>query len=124
MKVNDRCGVLIVEDDESIAQFVQAVLAEEGYRVEVALSGEEGLAKVKSFHPDVVLLDLLLPGMDGATFMRELRRLTEGVRVILMTAAREGGEGIPPSEGLLLKPFDLNMLLGEVERVVAGMPCR
>jgi DNA-binding response OmpR family regulator len=125
VSANSRCSVLVVEDDESIAEFVESVLRDEGYTVTTAGSGEEGLRRVHSDQPDVILLDLLLPGIGGEAFLRDLReREGSTAPVILMTAAREAeAEGGVVAEGLLLKPFELSQLLGEVERVLAGRPC-
>ena len=126
MNSNQRCSVLIVEDDASIAEFVESVLSDEGYEVRIALDAEKALQEIEQERPDVVLLDLLLPGMAGQAFLQELRR-REGaaVAVIVMTAAREPGvEGVERAEGLLLKPFELTDLLGEVQRVLAGRVCQ
>jgi CheY-like chemotaxis protein len=122
---DERCSVLIVEDDPSIAEFVESVLRDEGYEVKTATDGQGALQEVERHRPDVILLDLLLPGMGGGTFRDELRR-REGapVRIIVMTAAREpGDESIKRADGLLLKPFELTQLLGVVQRVLAGQPC-
>lgn len=121
MDANERCVVLVVEDDASIAEFVESALSDEGYEVVVTPSGEEGLRQMAEQRPALILLDMLLPGMSGSAFLRQLRQTyPPGVPVVLMTAAREepAQEGIE-TEGLLLKPFELNALLGEVERVIA-----
>lgn len=125
MDEDGRCLVLVVEDDPSIADFVESVLTEEGYEVQVTPSAEEGLRLAGQKRPAVVLLDVVLPGMSGGEFLAELRRAYgPDIPVVLMTAARE--EPAQPgltAEGLLLKPFDLNALLHEVERVT-GEKCR
>ena len=125
MSAQEACLVLVVEDDPSIAEFVQSALADEGYRVAVTPSAEEGLQQVAEEQPAVILLDMLLPGMSGSAFLRRLRE-THGtaVPVVLMTAAREepAQEGLHTA-GLLLKPFELSTLLDQVERVT-GERCR
>lgn len=126
MGADKQCLVLIVEDDESIAQFVESVLSDEGYQVEVASDGEEGLQAVDRTRPDLVLLDMLLPVMDGPTFLRELRQHhAPAPPVVVMSAARdeitpEGG--LVEAEGRLPKPFELTDLLEEVDRLV-GRTC-
>jgi CheY-like chemotaxis protein len=119
------CVVLIVEDDPSIVEFVDAILHDEGYQVEAASDGQEGLRRVGEAAPDLILLDLLLPVMSGEAFLRELRRrVGTAIPVILMTATRDAGPSdAAPAEGVLLKPFELNALLAEVGRVLAGRPC-
>lgn len=125
MSTQEGCLVLVVEDDSSIAEFVESALVDEGYRVVVTPSGEEGLQRVAEERPAVILLDMILPGMSGGAFLRSLRQTYgTGIPILLMTAAREepAQEGLE-TEGLLLKPFELNTLLSEVERVT-GEPCR
>lgn len=125
MSPYDRCSVLVVEDDTSTAEFVEAVLRDDGYQVEIARDGVEALQNVERARPDVVLLDLLLPVMGGQSFMQELRRRRgRSIPVIIMTAAREPEpEGPAQAEGLLLKPFELGDLLEEVRRVLGARVC-
>ncbi len=122
----DRCSVLVVEDDQAIADFVASVLGEEGYQVEVVPSGEGGLDAVARVQPSVILLDLLLPVMSGPAFLEELhRRYGHTIPVIIMTAAREEArpeEGVS-AEGQLLKPFELRDLLAEIRRVLEQREC-
>ena len=126
MHANGRCSALVVEDDASIAEFVESVLCDEGYDVRMAHSGEEALRQVAESRPDVVLLDLLLPALGGEAVLSALReRYGHKVPVILMTAAREGvsqRESLE-AEGLLLKPFDLADLVREVQRQLATTSC-
>lgn len=122
--VNGRCSVLVVEDDASIAEFVGPLLQDEGYAVQVVDNGEEALALVQREAPDVILLDLVLPGMSGEAVLRELREGGARVPIILMTAASEAAPGGRlAAEGLLQKPFELNSLLDEVRRVLGSRVC-
>jgi len=122
---NRRCLVLVVEDDPSIAEFVEAALTDEGYEVRVTPSGEEGLQQAAKERPSAVLLDMTLPGMRGSAFLAQLRRAyPSDIPVVLMTAAREEpAQAELAVQGLLLKPFDLSRLVQEVERVTEGK-CR
>jgi len=126
MSTYGRCSVLVVEDDPPTAQLVQMVLSEEGYEVEIASNGEEALRRIEQAPPQMVLLDLLLPTMDGATLLRELRRRGKALPVILMTAGREGMEPTESArpEGILFKPFELTDLLEEVERLAREISCK
>ncbi len=122
---SNRGTVLIVEDDRATAEFVETVLSAEGYRVELSHNGEEALHYMEREHPALLLLDLLLPVMDGATLLRTLRlRWRRSFPVILMTAGRDGAEqaSILQVDGLLLKPFELDDLLSQVQALV-GEPC-
>ncbi len=124
VSAKERCSVLVVEDDASIAEFVVSVLEDEGYAVRATDNGEEALALVGREPPDVILLDLVLPGISGEALLRELRAADAHMPVILMTAAREAAPGGPvAAEGLLQKPFELASLLDEVERVLGERVC-
>jgi len=125
MWVEKHCAVLVVEDDQSTAEFVQWALSDEGYHVEIARNGEEALRFVETQRPALVLLDIVLPVVDGIAVLQALRaRWRRSIPVILMTAGRNGSEQAPSLEadGLLLKPFDLSDLLGLV-RAWVGEPC-
>ena len=69
--------ILIVEDEEAIANAMQIGLSEVGYEVEAVYDGEEGINRAKTFKPDLILLDLLLPKKDGMTVLHELRETAE-----------------------------------------------
>lgn len=77
--------MLLVEDDPRVRRVLRLALQDEGYQVREAASGHDGLAEVGQDPPDVVLLDLMLPDLDGFTVCREIRRST-GVPVIMVTA--------------------------------------
>src|SRR3970282_865687 len=79
--------VLVIEDEARIAQFLQRGLAYEGYRVDTAADGPAGLTLARENPPDVVILDWMLPGMDGLEVCRRLR--AGGPAPILMLTARE-----------------------------------
>ena len=78
-------SVLLVEDDPRVRRVLRLALQDEGYQVREAASGRDGLAEVSQDSPDVVLLDLMLPDLDGFTVCREIRRSTD-VPVIMVTA--------------------------------------
>lgn len=111
-------SILIVEDDSSIARGLQQNLRFEGYSVEVVADGELGLRFALEERPDLVLLDVMLPSMNGFEVLRELRRLEIDVPVILLTAK---GEEVDKVRGLdlgaddyVVKPFGLAELLARV----------
>jgi DNA-binding response OmpR family regulator len=77
--------VLVVDDEEAIAEAVRARLASEGYEVLVAGDGPQAIATCAQAHPDLVVLDLMLPGMDGLEVCREIQR-DRWVPVLMLTA--------------------------------------
>jgi CheY-like chemotaxis protein len=80
--------VLVVEDDETLRDLVRSYLGKEGFQVETAMDGPTGLAKARAFRPDVVVLDIMLPGLDGIEVLRQLRQ-ESSVYVLLLTAKAE-----------------------------------
>lgn len=113
--------VLVVEDDPALRETLVAILVEEGYLVDQAPHGAAALARVSVQMPDVIVLDLMLPIMDGATFVRELcrRGLRASLSILVLTAdarmevkVRQIGV-----EAALAKPFDLDLLLNEIARL-------
>ncbi|MBI4498684.1 MAG: response regulator [Chloroflexi bacterium] len=113
----------MVEDDQAITRFVSLALEQEGYQVQTAANGAEAIAQVEQELPDVILLDMLMPVMDGWEFARRFReRWNRKVPIVVMTAAtnaQERAEQIQ-AEGFLGKPFDLDDLLAVVERRTRG----
>jgi two-component system nitrogen regulation response regulator NtrX len=77
--------ILVVDDEESILRCLEGVLRDEGYEVVVAGSGEEALEKVEVEHPDAVLLDVWLPGIDGMETLECLRARLPGLPVVMMS---------------------------------------
>jgi DNA-binding response OmpR family regulator len=111
--------VLVVEDEADLRHFVEDVLISEGYRVVGASNGLEALDEVKRETPDVILLDMRLPVMDGWQFSRELRDhdgARQAIPIVVMTAlgardiAREIG-----AKAFLQKPFNIDDLLNIVQ---------
>src|SRR5512140_618230 len=80
--------ILVIDDEPSITSLISAYLKPEGYEVQTAADGITGLKAVRSFKPDLVILDLMLPGMDGMELLAALRRETNSY-VILLTAKTE-----------------------------------
>jgi two-component system, OmpR family, response regulator MprA len=119
--------VLVVEDDEEIAQVLQRSLRLEGYEVRLALDGETALDTAGAFSPDLVILDLGLPKLDG---MEVARRLREGDDVpILMLTARDAlearVEGLDAgADDYLVKPFERQELLARMRALLRRRPPR
>jgi two-component system chemotaxis response regulator CheY len=112
--------ILVVEDDAGIRETLVECLASEGYAVETASNGAEGLERVRRGRFDVVVLDLVMPIVNGAEFLEATGR-DPGLRevpVLLMTAAMPSPRGsFPRAAAYLAKPFELGELLDTVERL-------
>ena len=108
---------LVVEDERDQRDLVCEVLAAAGWRVEAAEDGVAGLGRVPDVRPDVILLDLRMPHLDGAGLLKMLRSTTGGraVRIVLTTAAEVTPELRELSDAVLTKPFtgaDLLRVIG------------
>ena len=112
--------VLIVEDEPNIVLSLQFLLGQEGYEVAVASDGLEALRAVESFQPQLVLLDVMLPGIDGFEVCRRLRAQPEGPKIILLTARGREAErqmGLDLGADLYVsKPFSTRELIASVRR--------
>ena len=83
--MNDPIKILIIEDDQFLAQIYPAKMAKSGHITEVALNGRDGLIKYKKFKPDIILLDLILPYMNGFEVMTELKKRKNTVPIIVIS---------------------------------------
>jgi two-component system nitrogen regulation response regulator GlnG len=115
-------SVLIIDDEEPIAWALRRAFEREKYRVEVAANAEDGLAKAKHFRPDVVFLDVRLPGMDGLTALRELKLAAPACAVIIITAHGNLNTAVKAVEGgafdYLAKPFELAQAIETAKRAL------
>lgn len=106
--------VLVVDDDESIRQFIEMALRDDGFEVAVAPEGATALLEAAVFKPDVILLDMRMPGVDGWTFA-EAYRAGPGPHapILVLTAARDAEEYAVAirADAVLAKPFDLAELI-------------
>jgi CheY-like chemotaxis protein len=114
---------MIVDDEPAICSMLVTVLEDEGYRAVAVNSGPEALARVGDERPDVLLVDIMMPGMDGRTLVARLRALPEPLApIIMMSAAVRAFAPQPGVVGFLAKPFDLDQLLDSIARAVAPDP--
>src|SRR6266705_1687029 len=107
--------ILIVDDDNRVTSALRRTLAYEGYQVSTAANGEAALADARSRPPDIVILDLMLPGIDGLEVCRRLRASGDGIAVLMLTARDAVADRVAGLEtgadDYLVKPFALEELL-------------
>jgi len=115
-------SVLVIDDDELHLALMQNILQQEGYKVFTTADGPQGIAIYKEHRPDIVLLDLGLPRMNGLEILRRLRTIDEKARIIVLT-----GHGSEESAELALrygasdyvrKPFDCSSLIKRIKVVI------
>jgi DNA-binding response OmpR family regulator len=110
--------ILVVEDEQKLAQFIQMELTQEGYQVTVAEDGITGLTAAREQHPDLILLDWMLPGLSGLEVCHRLRTTGDKVPVILLTArddVRDRVAGLDAgADDYVVKPFSIEELLARV----------
>ncbi|MBN1818562.1 MAG: response regulator [Sedimentisphaerales bacterium] len=123
-KKANKTKILVIDDEPNIVQTLQDRLEMNDYKVFTAGNGKEGLERFEEGHPDVILLDVIMPLMDGLEMLETLRKRPDGqdVSVIMLTArsqaqdiARAHAAGI---DDYIVKPFDLSELLEKIETVV------
>ena len=112
--------ILVIEDDEDIQELILHNLSNEGYRVTVATTGEDGLLKLKKDPFDCILLDIMLPGLNGLEVCRQLKKntKTQNVPVIMVTAKGEESDIVAGLElgadDYIVKPFSPRVLIARV----------
>ena len=117
---DNRKHILIVEDEEDVQELLRYNLTREGFTVKAAMRGEDGLKAVAQKRPDLILLDLLLPGMDGLEVCRQLKNdpKTAGIPILIVTAKSEESEVVAGlavgADDYVTKPFSMKVLISRV----------
>lgn len=110
--------ILLVEDEVKLARFIELELSYEGYRVSVTHDGFTGLTTARQEHPDLVVLDWMLPGLSGLEICRRLRATGDKVPIILLTAKDEVSDRVvgldAGADDYVVKPFSIEELLARV----------
>lgn len=124
MKTPNR-RILCIEDESEMIDLIRIILSRKGFEVEGASGGEEGLKKIHAQKPDLVLLDLMMPDMDGWEVYQQMKadEKTRGIPVIVVTAKAQSidkvlGLQIAKVDDYIAKPFSPEDLLSSVERVL------
>lgn len=122
--------ILVIEDESDILEVIQYNLEREGHRVIACRNGEQGLSRIRTDNPDLVILDLMLPGMDGVEVCRQVKSdpVTRAIPVIMVTAKGEEsdivlGLGIG-ADDYITKPFSPRELVARVKVVLRRGPLR
>jgi CheY-like chemotaxis protein len=117
-----RYRVLVVDDDSEAREIVEAVLIEAGYAVEVAADGFEAVAKLQATVPDLVLTDLMMPGMHGVDLAQWIRTYKTGLPVVVITGRETYGLRTDAEAygaiACLVKPVNLEELLWTIDRAL------
>lgn len=122
--------ILIVDDDKDVVETLRARLSKEGYLVSVAFDGEEALLRVKEDNPDILLLDLMLPKLDGFAVLREIReRFKDKWRPVIIISAKDELEAVSKSYNLeadhyLTKPCTMENILRGIRTMISLIPLR
>ncbi|HKC40260.1 MAG TPA: response regulator, partial [Gemmatimonadales bacterium] len=120
--------ILVIEDNADLAYGLRNNLEIEGYQVEVVGDGAKGLARARAAKPDLVILDLMLPGMDGFRVLRTLRDDGQATPVLILTARGEEADKVRGlrlgADDYVTKPFSVRELLARIESVLRRSPER
>lgn len=113
--------ILIIEDDEGILKFLRRGLAYEGYQIDIATNGQAGLSIARDTPPDLVVLDLMLPGIDGLEVCRRLRA-GGPIPILILTAKDSVNDRVlgldMGADDYMVKPFDLDELLARIRALL------
>lgn len=117
----DKQKILIVDDDENIAELISLYLIKECFSTEIAHSGRNALSLFKTYNPDLILLDIMLPDIDGYEICTEIRK-TSQVPIIMLSAKGEVFDKVLGlklgADDYMIKPFDSNELVARVKAVL------
>ena len=119
--MSEKQKILVVDDDQHIAELISLYLMKDGYDTQEVYDGKKALEAVTTYEPDLILLDLMLPGMDGYQVCAEVRK-TSKVPIIMLTAKGETFDKVLGLElgadDYIVKPFDAKELVARVKAVV------
>jgi CheY-like chemotaxis protein len=114
--------ILVIDDDPTLVKVVQPFLVSHGFSVSIAVDGEDGLAAVQKEAPDLIVLDVHMPKMNGYTFVFELKKLIGAKKIpIIVLTAKEGMAEIFKVEGVkeyITKPFKPEVLLTAIKKYI------
>jgi len=113
-----KCQILLVDDEKTMVKYLSKRLIKKGFDIRVAYNGLDALEQVKAADFDVVLLDVLMPGMNGIDTLKEIKKIKPRTEVIMLTghaSVEVGIEGMKAGAfNYIMKPFDPNELVAEI----------
>jgi DNA-binding response OmpR family regulator len=114
--------ILVVDDEESIRELYKAELSDEGYQVELAADGREAIRRLEEFRPDLVTLDIKMPGTDGIEVLRRIREKDSAIPVILVSAFEEFKQDFNTwaSDAYIVKSHDTTGLKETVRKLLGA----
>ena len=122
MKPNEKKRILVIEDDEHIAEGLNLNLSLQGYDVGIALNGVNGIQMWREWQPDLIVLDIMLPGIDGLSILRNIRLEDEKIPILILSAKVDTDykvKGLAYGvDDYLTKPFSLEEFLLRVDRLL------
>ena len=113
--------ILVVEDDKSISRLLELELSHAGYKVKIAKDGREALEFYENFKPDVILLDIMLPKINGLEVAQAIREYDKDVGIIILTAKGELEtkiDGLKNADDYVVKPFEIEEILARIESLL------
>ena len=114
--------ILLIDDDPTMIKMLQTFLTAHGYVISVATDGDDGLAQLKNSSPDLIVLDVQMPKMNGYTFMFELKKVPNASTIpIIVLTAKQGMAEIFKVEGVkeyVTKPFQPEALLTQIKKYI------
>lgn len=115
--------ILIIEDEPSIIELLLMVLSREGYELDTCQTGRDAIAKMKEFHPHLILLDVMLPGLDGASIVKIMAEDETLMNIpVLVTSALTNSQQLfqkfPQVKGFCTKPFVLKELVVQIKKAI------
>ncbi len=114
--------ILIIEDDQAIVRVLKRSLSYEGYQVEAAFDGEEGFQKYQQYRPDLIVLDWMLPGMDGLEICDRIRALDDKLPILMLTAkdtTHDRVQGLDSGvDDYMVKPFEIEELNARIRALL------
>lgn len=122
METVEKKRILVIEDEVHIADGIRLNLSIQGYEVNVAIDGIEGIAQWRSWNPDLIILDIMLPMIDGFSILKTIRKEDEKMPVLILSARGDTKDKVKGLrygvDDYLSKPFDLEEFLLRVERLI------
>lgn len=123
--LQNQTKILLVDDEPNILVAIEFLLTKEGYIIQKAFDGQQAIEKVDTFHPDIIILDVMMPGLDGFEVARRVRHMDgkDDIKIIFLTAkgtTQDKMKGYSTGgEYYLIKPFDNDELVDLVKELVA-----